>query len=214
VELGIDALLFAHADAHNKMARHRFSRSGTNTGQAICERHSTPRLRAQCNASQAIVLTGPTKSQRPASCFTTRAKSPQHKCKDHAILLITCAHPQLLPLQIAPRTYALITALHKCTSLLSLMPLKMRQPALPLDHAFLSFTSGAWPAHMKPFEGGTFCLLGTFACFRDMFPTFIADLEIYEHREKSQGNRILGKLILKSSAINTPSPTRVVTRYS
>ena len=78
MELGIEALLFAHADARNKMALllYRDKRMPGNPRAAL---HPLQRLRAP------IVLTDPTKSE--ASCFTMWAKLPQHEYKGCVVLL-------------------------------------------------------------------------------------------------------------------------------
>ena len=88
MELGIEALLFTCADAYNKLVPRCFSHRGTNAHQAIHERHSTPRLRDKVQRLRApIVLTDPTKSLRPTSCFTMQAKSTQHGHKHCAVVL-------------------------------------------------------------------------------------------------------------------------------
>ena len=134
-EFEIEMLLPAHADAR-KMVPRRFSGRGTNVYQAICERHSTPRLRDPVQLLCAlIVLTDPTKSQMPASCFTTRAKSTQHKCKDRAVLF----------------GHALI--LHSRFS-------KSAQPTLPLRSCLsILHLRGMACSHENPEKWG-FCLLG------------------------------------------------------
>ena len=95
-----------------------FSCFRTNTCQAICERHSTPKLRdpVQQRLCVPIVLTDPTKSQRPASCFTTRAKLPQHKFKGRVVFLGVRSPSALASPNNAPPASALIMALQKCAS--------------------------------------------------------------------------------------------------
>ena len=60
-----------------------------------------------------IVLTDPTKSKRPASYFTTRVKSPQHKFNGRVVLLGVRSPSALASLNNAPRASTLIMALHK-----------------------------------------------------------------------------------------------------
>ena len=76
---------YSHVQTRTKW---RFSRSWTNARQAICERHSTPKLRAPVERLRVpIVLTDPNKSQRSVSCFTRQAKSPNYEFNGRVILL-------------------------------------------------------------------------------------------------------------------------------
>ena len=96
-----------------------------NPRAALHTKAQSPSVTASCTP---IVLTDPTKSKRSASCFTTRAKSPHHDFNGHVILLGMRSSSALTSPDDAPRASALITVLHKCASLLSPMPLKMCQP--------------------------------------------------------------------------------------
>ena len=124
MELLIEALPFACS------TKWRFSYSETNARQAICERHSAPKLRdAVQRLCAPIVLTDPTKSQRPAYCFTMRSKFSQHKYKDCAVFL-------------------------GCALTLNSRLSKMRSQLFLFDPASPSSASGAWPARTKPRKTG------------------------------------------------------------
>jgi len=78
VELGIELLPPARAGAC-KIAPGHFSRSRTNVRQAICERHSTPRLKDPVQLPHAsIVLTDPlfdiNEARSPSLTTKPRAK--------------------------------------------------------------------------------------------------------------------------------------------
>ena len=123
-----------------------FSHSGTNARQAICERHSTPKLRDPVQRLCApTVLTDPTKSQRPASCFTTRAKSHQHEYKGHVVLL-GVRSPSALASPKSATPFLFNHGSPKCASPSSFDNAKNNPPPPGL--------SGFRPAHTKPRKAG------------------------------------------------------------
>ena len=124
---------YSHVQTH--ATKWRFSHSATNARQSIHERHSTPKLRAPVQRLHApIILTDPTKSQRSPSCFTTRAKSPQHEYKGSVVVLGMWS-PSALTSDSASASASCmrsallfnysVRSLPQCASLLSPMPLKM-----------------------------------------------------------------------------------------
>ena len=128
MELGIEALLFARADVHNKMAHHRFSRSGTNA----------PRQSASGTPHQG--------SEPQFNCFMRRSSSlTQPRAKGHR--LASPHEPNFLNTntRIVPSSSALTL-----NSRLS----KNAQPNLPLDHANISSASRGVACSHKPREGG------------------------------------------------------------
>ena len=141
MELGIEALLFARADAH-KMAllSWRGKRTPGNPRGALHTKAQSLGVTASCADHP----------HRPKQ--EPKASILLHHASQIASTRIQwlCRPPQCA---LCPPLVLFSRSLPQCASLLSPMPLKMCQPDLPLDHAYI-LPSGAWPARMKPGKAG------------------------------------------------------------